>query len=215
VSFDFRFALAAFLLGGSALFISRCHQEEIIPSHPVLANVPIRLGAWSGTDEPIPGDVRQTLGDGDFLSRTYRNNSAAASPVNLFIAYFPTQRTGDTIHSPLNCLPGSGWFPLEASRIMLSVAGHQPFPVTRYYVAKGSDRALVFYWYWAHGRGVASEYWAKFYLVEDSIRLNRSDGALIRITTPVGSGENAVSAEQNLAAFGEQLVPLIDDYVPR
>jgi EpsI family protein len=215
VSFDFRFALAAFLLAGSALFIQRHHRDEIISAHQPIPSMPVQLGAWSGTDEPIPAHIRQVLGDGDFLLRTYRDNSASPSPVNLFMAYFPTQRTGDTIHSPLNCLPGSGWFPLEASRIMLSVPGHRPFPVNRYYVAKGSDRALVFYWYWAHGRGVASEYWAKLYLVGDSIRLNRSDGALIRITTPVGMGETVVAAEQTLTAFGEQLVPLIDDYVPR
>jgi EpsI family protein len=210
VSFDFRFALAAFLLAGSALFIQ--FHKDVVPPHPPI--VPLQLGEWSGTDEPIASEIREQLGDGDFLLRTYRDNSSS-SPVNLFMAYFPTQRTGDTIHSPQNCLPGSGWFPLEASRIMLAVPGHPPFPVNRYYVAKGSDRALVLYWYWAHGRGVASEYRAKFYLVEDSIRLNRSDGALIRITTPVGSGETLVSAEKNLTAFGKQLVPLIDNYVPR
>lgn len=215
MSFDFRFALAAFLLAGSALYINRHHREEIIPDHQPLASMPLQLGAWSGTDDPIPADIRQTLGDGDFLSRTYRDNSASLSQVDLFIAYLPTQRTGDTLHSPGNCFPGSGWFPLEATRITFSVAGHPPFPVNRYYVAKGSDRALVLYWYWAHGRGVASEYWAKYYLVKDSIRLNRSDGALIRITTPVGGGETVVSAEKKLTALGEQLVPLIDDYVPR
>jgi EpsI family protein len=215
VSFDFRFALTGFLLAGSALFIQRLHQKEIIPPHPPLAYLPVRLGGWIGTDEPIPRDTRQVLGEGDFLQRAYRDNSGGLPPVGLFMAYFPTQRTGDTIHSPLNCLPGSGWFPLQASRIMLSVAGHPPFPVNRYYIAKGSDRALVLYWYWAHGRGVASEYLAKFYLVQDSIRLNRSDGALIRIIAPVDSGETLVSAEKSLTAFGQQLVPLIDDYVPR
>lgn len=215
MSFDFRFALAAFLMAGSALFIQIHHRDETIPAHQPLASMPFQLGAWSGVDEPIPSDIRQTLGDGDFLSRTYRDNSASLPPINLFIAYLPTQRTGDTLHSPENCFPGSGWFPLETSRIMLSVVGHPPFPVNRYYVAKGSDHALVLYWYWAHGRGVASEYWAKFYLVEDSIHLNRSDGALIRMTTSVGSGETVVSAQENLTAFGEQLVPLIDDYLPR
>jgi EpsI family protein len=215
MSFDFRFALAAFLLAGSALFLHIHYSDEIIPAHPPITYLPFQLGPWSGTDEPIPSDIREKLGEGDFLSRKYRDGFSRQSQVDLFVAYFPTQRTGDTIHSPQNCLPGSGWFPLEASRIMLTVPGYPPFPVNRYYIAKGSDRALVLYWYWAHGRGVASEYLAKFYLVKDSIRLNRSDGALITVMTPVGSGDTVSSAEKNLTAFGEQLVPLIDDYVPR
>jgi EpsI family protein len=212
---NFRLALTTFLLVGTGLFINSHYHHEIVPAHLPLESVPFHLGGWSGTDEPISNEIVQTLGDGDFLARTYRSDSVPSSVVQLFMAYFPTQRTGDTIHSPLNCLPGSGWFPLDARRITLSVPGHRPFPVNRYYVAKGSDRALVFYWYWAHNRGVASEYWAKFYLVADSIRLNRSDGALIRITTTVDSRENPASADQSLTAFGEKLVPLIDKYVPR
>jgi len=213
--FDFRFALSALLLSGSALFIQFHHSHELIPAHDPVRQMPLQLGSWNGTDEPISSDILQTLGAGDFLLRSYRDSAARPSQVNLFMAYFPTQRTGDTIHSPLNCLPGSGWFPLEKSRTMLSVAGHPPFPVNRYFVAKGSDRALVLYWYWAHGRGVASEYSAKFYLVADAIRLNRSDGALIRITTPVVGSGTTVSADRSLASFSEQLVPLLDNYLPR
>jgi exosortase D (VPLPA-CTERM-specific) len=210
-----RFVLTVALLGGSALFLLVHQQREIIPPHQPLAAVPLQLGQWQGRDEHLSSDVLQYLGKGDFLSRTYYEESVGAPYVSLFMAYFPTQRTGDTVHSPLNCLPGSGWFPLEANRIELSIAGHRPFPVNRYYVAKGPDRALVLYWYWAHDRGVASEYWAKFYLVADAMRLNRSDGALVRISVPIAQGESTDTAQRTLIAFSERLLPLMDRYVPR
>lgn len=96
---------------------------------------------------------------------------------------------------------------------MLTLPGHVPFLANRYLVAKGGDRALVLYWYWAHDRAVASEYRAKFYLVADAIRLNRTDGALIRVSTPL-DGEGVVAAQERLVAFSRQFVPLINTYVP-
>ena len=98
---------------------------------------------------------------------------------------------------------------------MLAFPGHIPFPANRYVIAKAGARQLVLYWYWAHNRGVASEYWAKFYLVKDSIRMNRSDGALVRIVTPMLPGETLDAAQQRLLPFASQVVPLLDDYIPR
>jgi len=154
------------------------------------------------------------LGPGDFLVRDYYAPDQP-EPTNLYIAYFPSQRTGDTIHSPKNCLPGAGWAPVGNDRITLVVPGHAPFPANRYVIAKGGARQLVLYWYWAHDRGVASEYSAKFYLVKDSIRMNRSDGALVRIVTPVLPGETLDAAQQRLLPFASHVVPLLDDYIPR
>jgi EpsI family protein len=155
------------------------------------------------------------LGPGDFLLRDYNLADKSQPPVNLFIAYFPSQRAGDTIHSPQNCLPGAGWTPVDSTRITLSLPGHAPFPAKRYVIAKGDSRALVLYWYWAHDRGVASEYWAKFYLVGDSIRMNRSDGGLVRIVTPMSPGESAADAEQRILPIAAKVVPLLGTYIPR
>jgi EpsI family protein len=135
--------------------------------------------------------------------------------VDLYIAYFPSQRAGDTIHSPKNCLPGAGWSVLDSSHVMLSIPSHAPFPVNRSIIAKGDARQLVYYWYWAHDRGVASEYWAKYYLIADSIRMNRSDGALVRVTTPIYAGENAETAEQRMHPFVSDVVPQLRNYVPQ
>jgi EpsI family protein len=161
-------------------------------------------------------DVRDVLGPGDFLLRNYRQPGDRPKPdVFLFIAYFPSQRAGDTIHSPKNCLPGAGWAPVQADRITIDVAGHAPFRANRYLIAKGDDRQLVLYWYWAHDRAVASEYAAKFYLVTDSIRMHRTDGALVRLSMPLPPGQSSNSAERDLIAWAGRVVPLLNTYVPR
>ena len=210
-----RFLLAAGLIASAAIFLEARGRNEIFPSRLPLQSFPTQLSNWTGTDIAIQKDVLEVLGPGDFLLRVYQNPAEKQAFVDLFIAYFPSQRTGDAIHSPKHCLPGSGWLPVESSRVTLSLPGHNPFPANRYVIAKGDSRQLVLYWYWAHDRGVASEYWAKFYLVADSMRMNRSDGALVRITTPMYSGETAEAAEQRLLPFAGDVAPLLDSYIPR
>jgi EpsI family protein len=210
-----RFVLAATLIASAAIFLQARGRNEIFPARLPLQSFPMQLSNWTGTDIAIQKDVLEVLGPGDFLLRVYQDPAEKQPFVDLFVAYFPSQRTGDTIHSPKHCLPGSGWLPVESSRVTLSLPGHSPFPANRYVIAKGDSRQLVLYWYWAHDRGVASEYWAKFYLVADSMRMNRSDGALVRITTPMYSGETAGAAQQRLLPFAGDVAPLLDNYIPR
>jgi len=207
-----RFGVAAALLVATGLFLHG--RNEIVPARQPLASFPHQLGDWSGTDVEIPQDVRNVLGPGDFLLRVYGRGEAQPG-VDLFVAYFPSQRTGDTIHSPKNCLPGAGWSPVSSSRVGLSVPGHASIPANRYVIAKGGDRELVLYWYWSHDRAVASEYWAKFYLVADSMRLNRSDGSLLRVTTPLLPDESEGAAQQRLISLVDEVVPRLEDYIPR
>lgn len=210
-----RFILAAVLLATTAVFLQARGRNEVFPPRQPLGSFPLQLSAWSGSEIAIPQDVRDVLGAGDFMLRVYRNDAQREPYVDLFVAYFPSQRAGDTIHSPKNCLPGAGWSPVDSRRIQVSLPGHAPFVANRYVIAKGSDKQLVLYWYWAHDRAVASEYWAKFYLVADSMRMNRSDGSLIRVTTPLRPGETSESAEQRLLSFAGNVVPIINSYVPR
>jgi len=208
------FVLAALILGAAGLFLIAEQPGEVLPPHLPMRSFPVDIGAWKGSDLPIAKDVLKTLGPGDFLLRVYRSPDQSRPPLDLFIAYFPSQRAGDTIHSPQNCLPGAGWTPIHADRIMVSVRGYSSFPANRYVIAKGDSRQLVLYWYWAHNRGVASEYLAKFYLVADSIRMHRSDGAMIRITTALLPGESPSDAEQRILPFAQRLTPLLKSYIP-
>jgi EpsI family protein len=208
--------LAVFLLFASvAGYLGKRGGNEVFPPHQLLELFPAQLGPWHGTDLVIDQETRNILGPGEFLSRNY-SASADQGPSNeLFIAYFPSQRTGDTIHSPMHCLPGSGWLPLDRSQVTLSLGGHAPFPANRVLIAKGELRDVVLYWYWAHDRGVASEYWAKYYLIKDSIQMHRSDGALVRIIAPIYPGEDADAAYQRILPFAGEIVPRLDDYIPR
>lgn len=207
-----RFLLVAALLAGTALLLRARGSLEIMAPRAPLSSFPHELNGWTGTDVELDKEVLDILGPGDFLVRDYHNGQQS---VALFVAYFPSQKAGDTIHSPKNCLPGAGWSPVHADRVDINVAGHAPFPVNRYLIAKGEQRQLVLYWYLAHDRVVASEYASKFYLVADSIRMHRSDGSLVRVSTPMASGESIESAQSRLLAFARNIVPLMNTYVPR
>ena len=210
-----RFAVAAGLIALTAILLQARGRTEIIPARLPLSSFPVQLESWSGKDFPLDQETLDVLGAGDFLVRGYRDPEGRLPYVDLFVAYFPSQRTGDTIHSPKHCLPGAGWTPEENDRVTISLPGHSAFPANRYVISKAGARKLVLYWYWAHDRGVASEYWAKFYLVKDAIQMNRSDGALVRITLDMFSGESIDAAQERLRPFTAEVVPLLDEYIPR
>jgi EpsI family protein len=197
----------------TAAFLHARNKPEVLPPYQQLQSFPIIIGDSFGQDLPLSQEELDVLGDGEFMHRQYR--SQAAPVIDLFIAFFPTQRTGSTIHSPQNCLPGAGWTPVEAGRILMPGLNGTKIPVNRYLIAKGLDRQFVLYWYQSHGRVVASEYWSKFYLVTDSIRMHRSDGALVRVITPLMRGESEESAQSRTEAFAQQVLPYLNSYIPR
>ena len=208
------FILAALLIVSTATFLHARGRGEVFPPRLSLKQFPDQLEGRFGTDIPIDQDTLEVLGPGDFLHRYYQDANQTPA-IDLFIAYFRSQRAGDTIHSPKNCLPGAGWTQLESRRVAISTLSHSPFPATRYIIARGDSRQVVLYWYWAHDRGVASEYWAKFYLVADSIKMNRSDGSLVRLITPLLPGETPDTAAQRLLSFAANVVPQLQTYIPR
>ena len=137
-----RFSITAALLLGAALLLHGRNRGEILPPRAPLSSFPHTLGNWTSTDIAISKDVLDVLGPGDFLLRDFQD-SQTKSAVGLFIAYFPSQRSGDTIHSPKNCLPGAGWTPVHSDRITVTLPGRLAFPANRYLIAKGEDRQLV------------------------------------------------------------------------
>jgi len=210
---QFRFLLTFLLLSLTAVFLHARGQEPLSRREP-LSSFPRSLSAREGTDYTITPDIREVLGNGDFLWRLY-TDPAGAPDVDLFVAYFASQRAGDTLHSPKNCLPGDGWFPIRSGEQEVTAPGIAPFHANEYLVAKDSERRLVLYWYQAHNRAVANEYWAKFYQVADAIRYNRSDGSLIRLTTPLVHGERIENARGRLLEFVGQVAPQLGRYIPR
>jgi len=209
-----RFPILVALLAGTALFLhSRGQAETLSPRQP-LASFPTQVGNWKGINIPIPKWALDVLGDGEFVERNF-SRSADEPAVDLFVAYFASQRMGSTMHSPQNCLPGSGWTPVDSSRVEIARPGGGHIRVNRYVLSKGLNRLLVHYWYQAHGRVVASEYSAKYFLVADAIGMNRSDGALVRVLTPITRNESQEGAAQRGVAFVQDVLPLLDNYIPR
>ncbi len=209
-----RFLPVALLLAATAFILHAHDWEETLPAHQELSSFPMQIEAWHGKELSFSRDELAVLGPGQFLLRDYARPGSGA-PINLYIAFFPSQRTGDTIHSPKNCLPGSGWSPTESSRISVQRPDGSTMFVNRYIVSNGDDRDLVFYWYQAHDRVTPSEYWAKIYLVTDAIRLNRTDGALVRVLTPIAGTRDEGPAQARALEFVHRILPILDTYIPR
>lgn len=191
----------------------RGDTDRVPPSTP-LAQLPTQLAQWTGHDIAIPQESLDILGKGIFLNRVYQpDSSAQTSSIGLFIGYFPTQRSGQSIHSPQNCLPGAGWnFDHSGTTELRDVHGTDR--VGEYLISNGSVRQEVLYWYRSHGSNIANDYAAKFHMLRDSILYGRTDAALIRVITPVLPGEPVAAAHDRAVHFTEQLLPLLPAYIP-
>lgn len=171
---------------------------------------PMMLATWHGENgPPVEPEVAQVLGADTYLNRLYVDSSGAA--VALWVAFYGAQQQGDAIHSPLNCLPGTGWTPVAHSRPILQ-AGSDRFAVNRYVVEKRGERQLVTYWFQGRGRVVASEYANKAYLLVDAVRLRRTDGALVRVVAPIGHDERAADAAT--VRFIAAVQPVLANWLP-
>ena len=197
--------------------VARADRYEQPPPRTAFSQFPMEIGNWRGVQGPPFNDtVLQILGVNDYLTRAYVAPGDAG--VGVYIGYWESQRQGDSIHSPQNCLPGSGWEPVSRGMLRLPDPrnpGAPPLQLNRYIVQKGLDRMLVLYWYQSHGRIIASEYWGKFYLIADAVRLNRTDAAIVRLTVPIPDGaEGEQAAEREAAGFATALLPQLEGFLP-
>jgi len=190
-------------------------RTEAVALHQPLRTLPLSVGPWQGRDsQPFDAKLVAALGVDDYVNRSY---VAPGGPwVSFYVGYYRSQRQGQTMHSPLNCMPGAGWEAIGRGRVAVPVppgrgAGSEAVEISKLVVQKGLDRQLVFYWYQAHGRIVASEYWGKVYTVVDAIRLNRSDGALVRVVVPISSREADAeyAAERAALEFVNRILPVL------
>jgi EpsI family protein len=199
--------------GGGVNWVSRA--ETRVPRQSFAA-FPLEIGTWKGRDNPpFETKVLKVLGVDDHVNRTYL---AESLPVSLYIGYYDSQRTGDTIHSPMKCLPGTGWQPLSTGVVTMTVPNRdrstREARINRYVVQKSSDRYVVYFWYQTHGRVIASEYVAKLRLMLDAIRINRTDGALVRVIVPVGDHGSEADADLVASRFLHDLFPALEPYLP-
>lgn len=206
--------LTGVLLLQAAAFYAIAVRAENMPEARPLSFFPSELGGWRMLqDVKIEQEVQDILKADDTLNRVYASPSQTAAAY-LFIAYFKTQRYGQAPHSPKNCLPGSGWEPVESGTQSIDVPGRPaPIVTNRYVVEHGDEKSVVLYWYQSHNRIIASEYLAKLWLVADAIRYHRSDSSLVKIVVPVRNND-ADSATQTGVAFIQALFPSLLKQLP-
>ena len=206
--------MIAVLLGATTGMAYLSHGESTPPAKP-LSEFPHQVAGYSEIIQwPLDKDTLDVLKVTDYTNRGYWEPTLGRNLVTLFIAYFRSQKTGATIHSPKNCLPGAGWNPVQSSVYQMQLADGRKVPINLYVLRKGLDEQLVLYWYQAHGRIVASEFWGKFYLVKDALLLNRTDAALVRITVPIVH-DDTEQAQTRAVTFAKQITSDVDQIIPR
>ena len=216
-----RFWLVILLLAATAFVLQSRGDADYVPVSQPLSQMPEQLDGRIAQDIPLTDDTLAVLGKGDFLNRVYvgpqtsMNGSATkAAPVSLFIGYFPSQRTGQTMHSPQNCLPGAGWTFESQRYASLQDINGKNYKVGEYVISNGDVKQFVIYWYQAHGRSIPNEYKAKLYMIADAIRMNRTDGALVRVITQILPSESLDSAKERATQFTRQMAPNLPRFIP-
>jgi EpsI family protein len=213
-----RFWIIIVLLTSTIFVLQSRGDVDQVPFSEPLSLMPKNFGPWTAQDIPLTDDTLEVLGKGDFLNRIYTQppdpGSPAVPPISLFIGYFASQRTGQTMHSPQNCLPGAGWTFDSHKYTEIQDINGKNYKVGEYLISNSDVKQFVIYWYQAHGRSIPNEYVAKGYMVTDAIRLNRTDGALVRVITQVMPSESVESAEARAVHFTQQMAPNLARFIP-
>lgn len=198
----------AIVLAAAVVERTAASGETTVP-RPSLQSLPLVLDEWEGrAATPLAKDVVAQLGVDEHVYRTYYSGGI---PVNLYAGYYNSQRRGDTIHSPQNCLPGAGWQPVESGTLDIAGPGG-PVRVNRYVIQKGAHTQIVLYWYQGRGRVVANEYANKAFLMWDAATRRRTNGGLVRVISPVVTTTDA--ATRHAAAFASALLPRLQQVMP-
>ena len=188
-------------------------RAEIKPERAFFSSFPTSIGGWQGTRGTLEEAALKTLDLTDYLLVDFVKPQGM--PVNFYAAYYESQRKGSSPHSPTVCMPGGGWQIIDLNR--RTFPGTQtkaPFEFNRVVIRKGNQSQLVYYWFEERGRVMADEYQVKWHLLRDALLENRTDGALVRLTTPIVDGEPADAADKRIGDFLASALPLLPDYVP-
>ena len=186
---------------------------EIIPVRTAFVEFPMNIGAWTGRRDVLEGVYIEQLKLDDYLLADYVNDGNRQ--VNLYMAYYGSQRKGEAVHSPRSCLPGGGWQFRDFGQRELPVRIEgRNLRVNRTLSELGSRRELVYYWFQQRGRVVTNEFAVKWYLFWDALSRHRTDGALVRLIAPVPTGGDAAQADRLLTEFAARIAPSLPKYIP-
>ncbi len=196
----------------SQLFI--VDRDELLPDRQELASFPSDIDKWQGKNGRIEDLTLRALKLTDYVIVDYANNDDKL--VNFYVAYYQSQRKGESAHSPKSCIPGGGWQikNLSQKQIEPDYLLGRPLDVNRLVIQFGDTKQLVYYWFQQRGRVITNEYLVKWYILWDSITKNRTDGALVRLTTVVKAGESLEEADETLSSFARSIASELPTYIP-
>jgi exosortase D (VPLPA-CTERM-specific) len=191
-------------------------RQEIIPDRLELNSLPLIFDNWVGRESRLDKDVLDALQVNDYFIANYQNSNQS-EVVNLYIAYYDSQRKGASVHSPKTCLPGGGWEIAEFDRKTLSDIKIYPgknLEVNRVVIQNGEVKQLVYYWFQQRGRVITNEYLLKWYLFQDALTRNRTDGSLVRVIANISSADSIENVETEMQSFIAKLAPSLPAYIP-
>jgi EpsI family protein len=208
-----RFAVLLVLIVAMGVIVNAwAYLGEAHVERKELKDFPQTVGVWqkSGNDQILDNETLKVLNASDYLLRDFRQPNGPVA--NLYVGYYASQRSGATYHSPLNCLPGSGWTLSEPGKATILLPDGSSFTANKYVIQTGDYKSMMIYWYQGRGRNVASEYWGKIYTMLDSVKLRRSNGAMVRVTVPIGNSE--AQAEKSAIEFASAASGVLPEFVP-
>ncbi len=209
-----QFVVAVLLLAGTLALAQGVEFREKIPPAKDFASFPLELGDWTGRREIMEEKFLKELDLNDYVIVDYMNGSKA---VNFYTAYYESQRKGESIHSPETCLPGGGWEFRNAGAVTLPLKARngEPMRVNRAFMEKGAYKQLSYFWFPSRDRVLTNAWEMKWYNFWDALTRQRTDGALVRLITPVYAGEEAADADKRLVAFTKEIVPVLNEFLPK
>lgn len=195
------------------LFLNFINHSEKIPLHKPFSSFPKQIGPWSGKESRFDQKIYDILGVDDSILCHYKTPDNQRA--ELYIGYYQSQREGDIIHSPKNCMPGAGWKIIKTSLVKIKTSSRpvEKSDVIKLTLQNGTQKQIMLYWFQSRGRIISSEYMQKIYLVIDSITKRRTDGSFVRLLTPV-KNNNEEKALKVLIDFAEEIMPVLTQYIP-
>ena len=208
-----RSIVVSLLMLSACIYIFFMSHSEAVPLRKTFSNFPKKIDGWIGREEFFDEEIYNILGVDDSILISYHDSDG--KNVQLYTGYYHSQREGDIIHSPKNCMPGSGWNITDTSFETLTISGAKPkrIRVIKLILEKGISKQVALYWFQSRGRFISSEYWQKIYLVWDAIFKNRTDGSFVRLIAPV-QNKDVESTTGYLKLFAENLIPILAEYLP-
>jgi exosortase D (VPLPA-CTERM-specific) len=206
------FIVAVVLLGSTLILSKTIEFREKIPIKRSFKEFPVQVGEWSGSKGQMEQQFIDALHFTDYAMADYRNPQGKS--INFYTAYYESQRKGEATHSPETCLPGAGWLFREAGTTNVPLGPERSMPVKRAFMEKSGQRELTYYWFAMRGRTLTNLYQVKLYTFWDALTKHRTDGALVRLITPVYDKESVQQAEARLQEFTKEIVPVLREYIP-